>query len=164
MSAVKLDQPIRRELTLVRHFDAPRDLVFRMWTDPKHLAQWFGPKHFTNPIAEVDPKAGGRIRVVMRAPTGEDYPMDGIFREVVKNEKLVFTNNAVDKSGGILIQAVTTVTFEDDKGRTKMTLHTDAYGLVDIAAQMLDGMKDGWSQSFDKLDEALAKERKLLPW
>jgi uncharacterized protein YndB with AHSA1/START domain len=156
--------PIRRELTLTRDFDAPRELVYKMWTDGKHLAQWFGPREFTNPIAEVDPRVGGRIHIVMRSPWNSEHPMEGVFREVVKNEKLVFTNNAVDEKGGILIQSVTTVTFEDHDGMTRMTMHTDATGMVDIAARMLDGMKEGWSQSFDKLSDALARQRKLLPW
>lgn len=83
--------------------------------------------------------------------------MDGVFREVVKDRKLVFTNDAVDDKGGILIASVTTVTFEDEGGKTKMTMHTEAKGMVDIAAQMLDGMKEGWSQSFDKLADAIAR-------
>jgi uncharacterized protein YndB with AHSA1/START domain len=159
MSTAKVSLPIHRELTLTRVFDAPRELVFKMWTDPKHLAQWFGPKEFTNPVCEVDPRAGGRIHVLMRAPWGNEYPMEGVFREVVKNEKLVFTNNAVDDKGGILIQSVTTVTFETQGGKTKMTMHTDAMGMVDIAAQMLNGMEAGWSQSFDKLAAAIAAAR-----
>ena len=128
-----------------------------MWTDPKHLAQWFGPKDFTNPVCEVDPRAGGRIYVRMRAPWNAEYPMEGVFREVVKNEKLVFTNNAIDDKGGILIQSVTTVTFESAGGKTKMTMHTDAKGMVDIAARMLEGMEAGWTQSFDKLADAIAR-------
>ncbi len=158
-TAAKIALPLHRTLTLTRVFDAPRELVFKMWTDPKHLAQWFGPKEFTNPVAEVDPRAGGRIHVVMRAPWGSDYPMEGMFREVVRPERLVFTNNAVDQNGGLLIESVTTVTFEDENGKTKMTMHTDAKGLVDIAARMLEGMETGWSQSFDKLADAIARAR-----
>jgi uncharacterized protein YndB with AHSA1/START domain len=157
MSTAKVALPIHRELTLTRVFDAPRALVYKMWTDPKHLAEWFGPKEFTNPICEVDPRVGGRIHVVMRSPWNSEHPMEGIFREVVKNEKLVFTNDAVDEKGGLLIQSITTVTFEDVGGKTKMTMHTDAKGMVDIAARMLDGMKEGWSQSFDKLEAAIAR-------
>ena len=157
MSTAKVALPIHRELTLTRVFDAPRALVYQMWTDPKHLAEWFGPKGFTNPICEVDPRVGGRIHVVMRSPWDSEHPMEGVFREVVKNERLVFTNDAVDAKGSLLIQSVTTVTFEDAGGKTKMTMHTDAKGMVDIAARMLDGMKDGWSQSFDKLEAAIAR-------
>jgi uncharacterized protein YndB with AHSA1/START domain len=157
-AAVKLAHPIHRELTLTRVFDAPRALVYRMWTDPKHLAEWFGPKQFTNSKVEVDAHKGGHIRLVMHSPWGGEHSMDGTFREVVKNEKLVFTNNAVDDTGGILIQAITTVTFEDaGKGKTRMTLHTDAYGMVDVSAQMLDGMEAGWSQSFEKLADTIGR-------
>lgn len=71
MSTAKVALPIHRELTLTRVFDAPRALVYKMWTDPKHLAEWFGPKQFTNPKCEVDARVGGRIHVVMRAPWGQ---------------------------------------------------------------------------------------------
>jgi len=157
---VKLAQPIHQELTLTRVFDAPRALVYQMWTDPKHLAEWFGPREFTNSKVEVDARKGGHIRLVMNSPWGTQHPMDGTFREVVKNEKLVFSNNAVDEAGGILIQAITTVTFEDaGNGKTKMTLHTDAYGMVDVSAKMLEGMEAGWSQSFEKLADAIARAK-----
>src|ERR1700722_7233031 len=77
---------------LTRLFDAPRDLVFKAWTDPKHLAQWFGPHGFTNPVCEVDLRPGGIWRHVMRGPDGNDYPMISIFQEVLPPERLVFTS------------------------------------------------------------------------
>src|SRR5436309_7085220 len=71
-----------RELTITRVFDAPRALVFKMWTEPAHMAQWWGPHGFTNPVCEMDVRAGGRLRIVMRAPDGVEYPMSGTFREI----------------------------------------------------------------------------------
>ena len=158
-ASAKIALPIRRELTITRVFDAPRALVYKMWTERTHLAQWFGPKDFTNPKCEVEPRAGGRIYVRMRSPFGTEHPMEGVFREVVPNEKLVFTNKAVDDDGGVFIEALTTVTFTDDNGKTKMVMHTDAKGLVDAALRMLDGMNEGWSQSFDKLAAVIARAR-----
>ncbi len=61
--------PAKRELNITRIFDAPRSLVFKMWTDPKHVAQWWGPKGFTNPVCERDVRPGGALRIVMRGPT-----------------------------------------------------------------------------------------------
>src|SRR5205085_2306725 len=78
-----------RELTFTRIFDAPRALVLGMWTDPKHVAQWWGPRGFTNPVCEMDVRPGGALRIVMRAPDGTEYPMPGIFRDVVAPERLV---------------------------------------------------------------------------
>jgi uncharacterized protein YndB with AHSA1/START domain len=76
-----------RELTLVRTFSAPRALVFEVWTDPKHLAQWWGPQGFTNPVCEFDPRVGGAFRIHMRGPDGVTYPMKGIIQEIVPPER-----------------------------------------------------------------------------
>jgi uncharacterized protein YndB with AHSA1/START domain len=69
-------------VTILRVFDAPRALVWKAWTDPKMMAQWFGPRGFTNPVCELDVRVGGTLRIVMRGPDGQDYPMIGKFREV----------------------------------------------------------------------------------
>jgi uncharacterized protein YndB with AHSA1/START domain len=145
---------MERELTLVRIFNAPREVVFKAWTDPKQLATWWGPKVFTNPVCEVDARPGGAWRIVMRAPDGTEYPCGGVYREIVAPERLVFTNNATDRDGKPLLEGFTTVTFEDLAGKTKLTLQTRAVGLVPYAPKMLAGMEAGWSQSLDKLAEA----------
>ena len=145
-----------REFTLTRTFDAPRDLVFKAWTDPVHLAQWWGPKTFTNPVCEVDLRPGGSLRIVMRAPDGSDHPMKGVFQEVVAPERLVFTNIAIDAAGNHLIEGITTVTFAEQGGKTRLTLHTRAKALTDIAARMIAGMDQGWTQSIDELEAHLA--------
>src|SRR5208283_3243052 len=81
---------MERELTLTRVFDAPRDLVWSAWTDPSHMARWWGPNGFTNPRCEMAVRVGGVIRIDMRGPNGIVYPMTGTFREVVAPERLVF--------------------------------------------------------------------------
>jgi uncharacterized protein YndB with AHSA1/START domain len=141
-----------RELVLTRVFDAPRALVFKMWTDPKHLAEWWGPKGFTNPVCEVDLKPGGAFRIVMRAPDCGEYPMKGVFREIVPPSRLVFTNLAVDKDGHPIIDGLTTVTFAEEGGKTKLTLQTRGVAVVDYAAAYLQGMEAGWTQSLEKLE------------
>jgi uncharacterized protein YndB with AHSA1/START domain len=145
-----------RELVLTRVFDAPRALVFKMWTDPKHLAEWWGPKGFTNPVCEFDLKPDGALRIVMRAPGGGEYPMKGVFREIVPPSRLVFTNIAVDKDGYSIIDGLTTVTFAEEGGKTKLTLQTRGVAVVDYAAAYLQGMEAGWTQSLEKL-EALVR-------
>jgi uncharacterized protein YndB with AHSA1/START domain len=146
---------MERELTLVRIFDAPREVVFKAWTDPRQLAKWWGPKVFTNPVCEVDLRPGGAWRIVMRAPDGTEYPCSGVYREIVEPERLVFTNNATDRDGNPLIEGFTVVIFEDLAGKTKLTLHTRAIGLVPYAPKMLAGMEAGWTQSLDKLAASL---------
>jgi uncharacterized protein YndB with AHSA1/START domain len=146
-----------RELTIVRVFDAPRALVFKAWTDPRHLAQWWGPTGFTNPVCEIDAREGGALRIHMRAPDGSIYPMRGVIREIVVPERLVFTNIAVDASGNHLLEGLTTVVFAEEHGKTKMTLHTRAVAVVEMAAVYLQGMEMGWTQSIDKLEVFVAK-------
>jgi uncharacterized protein YndB with AHSA1/START domain len=152
MSTVVQTAPFaERELTITRIFDAPCSLVFKMWTDPKHLAEWWGPKGFTNPVCEVDPRLGGALKIVMRAPDGAEYPMKGVFREIAPPSRLVFTNIAVDKDGNHIIEGLTTVTFAEERGKTKLTLHTRGAAMVDYAAAYLQGMEAGWTQSLEKL-------------
>jgi uncharacterized protein YndB with AHSA1/START domain len=146
-----------RELILNRIIDAPRDLVFRTWTDPAHLAKWWGPRDFTNPVCEIDPRPGGALRIVMRAPDGTDYPMAGVFREIVAPERLVFTNCALDHDGNVLLDGLTVVTFAEEGGKTKLTVQTHAVALVPGAVRYLDGMKAGWEQTLDGL-EAQARD------
>ena len=84
MVATPDNGPMQRELVLTRIFDAPRAIVFKAWTDPQQLARWWGPKGFTNPVCELDPRVGGTLRIVMRAPDGQEHPMTGVFREIVE--------------------------------------------------------------------------------
>jgi len=148
-------------VTLLRAFDAPRELVWKAWTDPKMMAQWFGPRGFTNPVCELDVRVGGSLRIVMRGPDGQDYPMKGKFREVVAPERLVFTNIATDNDGNHLLEGETTVTFTEKDGKTKLTVTSHAVGLAPIAPQMLAGMEAGWTQSIDKLEGLLGDSRKM---
>jgi uncharacterized protein YndB with AHSA1/START domain len=150
-------EPAERMLVITRIFDAPRELVFKAWTDPKHMAQWWGPKGFTNPVCEMDVRPGGALRIVMRAPDGINYPMTGVFREIVEPERLVFTNVAVDAEGNPLLEGLTTVTFTEHRSMTKLILQTSAVGLVADAVRMLEGMEEGWSQSLDRLAQHVVK-------
>ena len=151
-----------REITLTRIFNAPREVVFQAWTDPKHLARWFGPADFTVPVCRVDARVGGKWELVMRANDaiaaqfGRDHPAGGEFREVEKPSRLVFTNNALDARGNVILEGLTTVLLEDLGGATRMTLQTRARGLGEHVPAMLGGMEQGWSESLAKLGEALA--------
>jgi uncharacterized protein YndB with AHSA1/START domain len=150
-------KPTEREIVITRVFDAPRALVFKMWIDPAHLKQWFGPSIFTNPVCEVDARVGGKWRIVMRDPQGNDYPCGGVYREVVEPERLAFTNIATDQEDNPIIDGFTTVIFEEDHGQTRLTLKTRGTAVVDYAAEFLKGMEAGWTQSLEGLAKQLAK-------
>jgi uncharacterized protein YndB with AHSA1/START domain len=122
MTADRTSPLIEREVTITRIFNAPRAVVFRAWTDPVQLAQWWGPKGFTNPVCEIDVRIGGALRIHMRGPDGSIYPMKGEFREIVPPERLAFTNIALDEAGNAILEGFTTVTFADDGGKTTLTL------------------------------------------
>jgi uncharacterized protein YndB with AHSA1/START domain len=143
------------ELELVRMFDAPREDVYRAWTDADVLQVWWGPRGFTNPVCEVDARVGGALKIVMRGPDGTEYPMRGIFREVTAPERLVFSNVPVDGQDRAMMLGVTTVIFEEVRGGTKMTMRTVAIGVHPLAARMLEGMQEGWSQTLDRLQELI---------
>jgi uncharacterized protein YndB with AHSA1/START domain len=145
-------QPNKRTVVITRVFDAPRELVWKAWTDSKHMAQWWGPQGFTNPVCEMDVRPGGALRIVMRAPDGAEHPMKGVFREIVEPERLVFTAVAEDENGNPLLEALTTVTFAKQGGKTKLTVHACAVGLAAVAERMLEGMQAGWTQSLDRLE------------
>jgi uncharacterized protein YndB with AHSA1/START domain len=145
------------ELVLTRIVDAPRELVFKMWTDPKRVAQWWGPHGFTNPVCELDARPGGAILIHMRGPDGTVYPMRGVYQEVVEPKRLVFISSALDANGNAMFEVLTTVTFAEHNGKTKQTLHARVIKRTAQAAPYLKGMEAGWTQSLERLAERLAK-------
>ena len=146
-----------RELVLTRVFDAPRELVFKAWTDPKQVAQWWGLHGFTNPVCDLDVRPGGAIRIHMRGPDGTVYPMTGVYNEVVEPERLVFTSAALDADGNPMFEVLTTVTFAEQGGKTKQTMRARVIKSTAEAAPYIKGMEAGWTQSLERLAKSLAK-------
>jgi uncharacterized protein YndB with AHSA1/START domain len=145
-----------RELTITRTFAAPRALVFAAWTDARHLAQWWGPHGYTNPVCEIDPRVGGKLRIHMRGPDGATHQMEGVVRDIVAPERLVIANS-VDVAGRRVLEGLFTVTFAERDGKTTMTLHARAAALVEEALLWLDGMNEGWGQSIERLEAFVAR-------
>jgi uncharacterized protein YndB with AHSA1/START domain len=145
-----------RQIVIERIVDAPPALVFQCWTDPKHLAAWWAPHGFTNPVCELDPRIGGTWRIVMRASDGTEYPCHGVYQEIVPSERLVFTNIATDATGKPVLDGLTTVTFAEAGDKTKMTVRTGGIALVDYAVKYLEGMEIGWTESLERLDTQVA--------
>jgi len=109
-----------RSMVAIRIFDAPRELVFAAWTDPKHLAQWWGPTGFTTTTHSIDIREGGVWRFVMHGPDGRDYQNRITYDEIVKPERIVYRHGGGDDVEPV--QFHTTVTFEDVGGKTRLTL------------------------------------------
>ena len=145
----------RRVVTLTRTFDAPRELVFKAWTEAGHLAQWWGPDGFSVSSAESDPRVGGSLKLVMRGADGIDHPMSATYREIVPPELLVVESIAGGADGQPLLAAQHSVTFADREGRTEITVRAEATALVPEAIAMVGGMHAGFNQSLQCLDDVL---------
>ena len=153
----------QQELVPTRVFDAPRKLVFKAWTDPKCVAMWWGPHHFTNPVCELDARPGGAILIHMRAPDGMVYPMTGTFQEVIEPERIVFTSAALDDKGNPMFEVLTTVTFAEEGGKTKQIMRARVIKMTPQAAPYLAGMEQGWTQSLERLTTYISVLSKELP-
>lgn len=149
-----------REVTLTRVVNASRERVFRAWTDPELIVQWWGPRGFGNVECEMDVREGGVFRIVMVGGSelgeyaGVRSPVRCVYTEVDPPARLVFTDEAVDDDGTVHLDGVTTVVFDDlGDGTTRVTVHATAEGRTPQSVRMLEGMQQGWSESLDKLAE-----------
>lgn len=151
------------DLVITREFDAPRELVFRCWTEPEHFAQWYGPQGFTIPHCTMDVRVGGTKHFCMRGPKMGDAWFAGEFLEIAPPERIVMTEFIADRDGNPVPPAtygfnedwpgktVITVTLEDLGGRTRMTMRQ-----ADLpVGPARDGAGWGWNQSFDKIPAVL---------
>jgi uncharacterized protein YndB with AHSA1/START domain len=164
--------PAAPEVTIARIIKAPRMRVWTAWTDPRELALWWGPKTFTNPVCQMNVRPGGAYRIVMRSPDGVDYPIKGIYREVVAPERLVMTMDLSehpdhwhdtidphrDKSKPKPpFNSLCTVIFEDaGDGKTKLNITTRFESVALRDAFLKTGMEQGWNQSLDRLEVLVA--------
>jgi len=134
----------RLELVITRVLDAPPMLVYKVWTEPEHMARWMGPKGFTAPSVKLDVREGGRYRALIRSAEGKEYWFRGVYREVVENKRLVFTF-AWEEEGSQ--ENLVTITFAEENGKTRMTFTQAPFP----SAEDRDGHEGGWSEAFDKL-------------
>jgi uncharacterized protein YndB with AHSA1/START domain len=144
------------DMTIVRVVDAPRRLVWKAWTESQHLAQWFGPQGFTNPVCEADVRPGGTLRITMQGPDGTLYPMVAVYDEVIELERLVWTTE-VEHDGNVRFEIRQVTTFAERDCKTVLTLEAFVLRSTPESADALSGMEQGWSQSLDKLADLLAR-------
>ena len=141
-----------RDLVLTRVINAPREKVFKAWTNPDLLKQWFAPKPWTTPAAETDVRVGGSSRIVMRSPEGQEFPAKGVYLEVVANERLVFTD-AFTKAWEPAEKPFMTVilTFEDQGGKTRYTALVRHWTVADREQHEKMGFHEGWAMCTEQL-------------
>jgi uncharacterized protein YndB with AHSA1/START domain len=150
----------QHELHITRVFDAPRELVWKVWTDPEHMKQWAGPRQFTATNLENDPRPGGKWRLCLHSDgidTGDgvlrkfELYQGGENREVVEPERLVYTFQWDESTGLGSHETVVTVTFEEHEGKTTMNFHQAFF----VTEKDRDGHVRGWNSSFDKMEDYL---------
>ncbi len=140
-------------ITLTRVFDAPRHLVFEAWTQKKHLDKWCAPRGFTIPESSGDFRVGGTFHTLMLTPSGERYPLRGVYREIIEDKLLVFTHIWEEDAGTPEHETLVTVRFADEGKKTKVTLEQTNFKSVESR----DGHRGGWTECLDILSEHLAK-------
>ena len=148
-----------RSIITVREFDAPRELVFSLFTDPKHLAQWFGPNGFTTTTSSFDMRPGGVWRFVMHGPDGRDYQNRVTYEEVVPPERIVYRHGG-DNGGGDDVESVQftqTITFDDLGGKTRITWRHDFPSAAERDRVIKDyGAAEGVAQTLARLRDYVA--------
>jgi uncharacterized protein YndB with AHSA1/START domain len=143
--------PAERVLTITRVFDAPRELVWKAWTNQEYAKHWWGPRHHPSTHVEIDARVGGAWRIRLTGvETGRELWHGGVFREVVAPERLVFTFKW-DEEGERGEENIVTITFAEEGGKTRMTFQQSPF----VSLEERDGHTEGWTSAFGRLDDAL---------
>lgn len=161
-------QAIDQILVITRVFDAPRELVFKVWTDPQYMKQWWGPKGFTCPVCRIDLRPGGKYHNCMRSPEGRDYWSCGVYREVEAPQKIVCTDSFSDETGNIVspekygmspdwpTEALITLILTEHAGKTRLMLQ---HSPIKVSPER-DMCHQGWNETLDKLADYLSQMQK----
>ncbi len=150
-------EPGKQEIWITREFDAPRELVFRAYTDPELLAKWWGPRYLTNDIKKLEMRSGGSWRIVQRAPDGGEHGFHGVCHSVIAPERIVQTFEYEGEPGHVVLE---TTTFEEHAGKTSVTSQSVFQSVADRDGMAAAGMESGMNEGFDRLDELIAERQK----
>jgi len=153
MPAASPQELEERTLVLSRVFDAPRALVFKVWTQPEHLARWWGPRNYTVISYKADVRVDGSFRFGVRSPENTEHWAHGTYREIAPPERLVFTTAWEHPDGSPKHETLVTLTFAEQGDKTKLTLKQTQFESVTSR----DLHRGGWSSTFDLLEQYLAK-------
>jgi uncharacterized protein YndB with AHSA1/START domain len=151
-------QDVPAELHVRRFFSAPIERVLAAWTKPEMLAQWWAPRGFTVPRCEFEAKGGGALYIEMKAPDGTVYPMSGRIVEYYAPYRFHFRATPLNKEGKAIFETWNSIFLEELSGGTGMMLDIHVMSMTDVAPMYLKGMKEGWSQSLDKLAQLLNRQ------
>jgi len=154
VTANKDDSTADRECIIQREFDAPAGLLFLAWTKPEYITRWFGPVGYPVTMCEMDFRVGGKFRFAMTAPDGTlNTPFGGTYREIVPDKKIVFDNGFESHGAG---RMVVTVTFEESRDRTLLTVHTVFESVAMRNEHLRAGFVEGSNSGLDQLTGVVA--------
>ncbi len=147
-----LTMPSDREIVMERVFNAPRELVFKAYTDPDLIPKWWGPRYLTTTVDKMDVRVGGVWRFVQRDAQGQESAFNGVYREIVPPERLSYTFEFEGMPGHVVIE---TVTFEEHAGKTRTTVTSLFQSKEDRDGMIQSGMEEGANDSQERLAELL---------
>ena len=153
----KPERKSERELVTTHTFDAPRELVWRAWTDPELIPRWWGPRYLTTTVETMDVRPGGRWRFVQRDAKGNEYGFHGEYREVVPPRRLVGTFEYEGMPGHVLVE---TAIFEEIRGKTKLTQNSLFENVEDLEAMLASGMEEGAAETMERFTELVTEMQK----
>lgn len=149
---------VEREFVMERIFDAPRELLFKAFTEPEHVARWWAPVSYTIPVCKIDLRPGGVWHYCMRSPEGEEHWVKSIYREIIQPERIVYTCTFADKDANPvedIPEQLGTVTFTEYKGKTKLTIRIQLASADDLKTTLDMGMIEGLTETFNNLANLL---------
>ncbi|PJZ49978.1 SRPBCC family protein [Leptospira saintgironsiae] len=154
----EIKQPEFKEMILTRTLNAPRDLVWKAWTDPNMVSQWWGPHGFTAPLCQLDLRPGGEILIHMKDPDGGINPMNGTYKEIVALEKIVFSSYIAFEMDGKkpAAEIQITILFADKGSQTELQVRALPIKVDPELYPAVEGMEEGWTQTLDKLTAIFA--------
>jgi uncharacterized protein YndB with AHSA1/START domain len=147
-------EPGTQAIVMTREFDAPRELVFKAFTDPALIPKWWGMRSETTIVDKMEPHKGGVWRYIARGEDHEDQAFNGVYHEVIAPERIVYTFEYEPMAGHVLLE---TVTFEDRNGKTLVTTNSIYESVADRDGMVSSGMEEGSTESYDRLEELLAE-------
>lgn len=147
-------EPGKHEILMTRDFDAPRDLVFKVFTDPELVPQWWGPGQYKTVVDKMDVKEGGIWRYIQKGDDGSEYAFRGVYHSISSPQQIVYTFEFEGMPGHVLLE---TITFEDRNGKTHITDSTVFQSVADRDGMLQSGMESGANEGWDRLEAILNK-------
>lgn len=152
--ATLIAEPGKHEFSMSRDFNAPRELVFEVMTDPKHIPQWWGQRNSTTIVDQMEPRAGGRWRYIQRDRQGNEFAFHGVYHSITAPERVIDTFEFEGMPGHVILETMTLEPLAD--GKTRVTVSSVFQSVADRDGMLRSGMEQGSNESYDRLDELLA--------